>query len=283
MKKKLFNLVGIGVLALGLVGCSGAKQNADKKTSEANESTSVKIGLVGANHDVWDFVKSKLEKEGIKIEFVEFSDYNQPNVALVDKEIDLNSFQHQAFLDKFNQEKKANLVSIGDTVLAPLGIFSQKYDSVDQIPDKAQIAIPVDPTNQSRALVLLQSADLIKLDAKPGQLVTNKDIKENPKNLDIITVDASQTARNLQDVAASCINNGYAVDAGFDPVKDSIFLEPVDENSKPYINIIVARPEDKDNEIYKKIVKAYQADDTKKVIEETSKGASIPAWDGDLK
>lgn len=264
--KKLATALLLSVCALSLVACGNKK-----------DDSSIKLGVVGEKQEVWDYVVEKLKKEDINVELVKFTDYNQPNDALISGDIDLNSFQHQVFLDKFNEDRKSDLVAIGDTELAPLGIYSSKIKSVDEIKDKDRIAIPNDLTNEARALVLLQTAGLIKV--KDVDFPTLKDVEENPKNLEIIEMDASQTARSLDDVSASLINNGVATDAGFIPTKDSIFLEPVDQNSKPYINIIVSRKEDKDNEVYKKIVKAYQSEDTKKVIEETSKGSSIPAWD----
>lgn len=266
--KKLALTLILSAFALSLVACG----NTDK--------SSIKIGVVGEKQEVWDYVIDKLKDENINVELVKFTDYNQPNDALLSKDIELNAFQHQIFLDKFNEDKKSNLVAIGNTELAPLGIYSSKIKSVDEIKNNDKIAIPDDITNEARSLVLLQSAGLIKV--KNVDFPTLKDIEENNKNLEIIEMDASQTARSLDDVAVSLINNGVATDAGFIPTEDAIFLELVDKNSKPYINIIVSRFEDKDNEIYKKIVEVYQEEDTKKIIEESSKGSAIPAWDIDF-
>lgn len=271
--KKLGKLF-IGIIALGvvLVGCSTGNAKNDEKQV-------VKLGVVGANNEVWESVKDRLKDQNIDLELVEFSDYTQPNAALAEREIDLNSFQHQIFLDNYNTEHKTDLVSIGNTVSAPLGIYADKIKDVSELQDGAEIAIPNDATNGGRALLLLQSAGLIKVDPSKKQTPTVNDITENKLNLKISELDAAQTARALKDVDASVINSGMAVDAGFVPSKDAIFLEPVNDTSKPYVNIIVARKEDENNETYKKIVEAYQNDDTVKVIEETSKGSSIPAWE----
>ncbi|MHC5229621.1 MetQ/NlpA family ABC transporter substrate-binding protein [Enterococcus sp. LJL99] len=271
--KKLGKLF-IGIIALGvvLVGCSTGN-------AKNNEKQVVKLGVVGANNEVWESVKDRLKDQNIDLELVEFSDYTQPNAALAEKEIDLNSFQHQIFLDNYNTEHKTDLVSIGNTVSAPLGIYADKIKDVKELKDGAEIAIPNDATNGGRALLLLQSAGLIKVNPSKKQTPTVNDITENKLNLKISELDAAQTARALKDVDASVINSGMAVDAGFVPSKDAIFLEPVNDTSKPYVNIIVARKEDENNETYKKIVEAYQNDDTVKVIEETSKGSSIPAWE----
>ena len=273
--KKLIKLSLVLLVVAGIAaGCSKGEA---KKSDE--ETKTVKLGVVGDNTDVWDSVKERLKEEGIELEFVKFSDYNQPNTALADGSIDLNSFQHQFFLDNFNKEHGTDLVSIGNTVNAPLAIFSEKVKDVSELKDGAEIAIPNDVTNGGRALILLQSAGLIKVDEAAELTPTVSDITENKKNLKITELDASQTARALQDVDASVINSGVAVDAGLSLQEEAIFEEPVDENSKPYVNIIVARKEDANNETYQKIVDAYQTDETIKVIKETSKDTSFPAWE----
>ncbi|WP_122645405.1 MetQ/NlpA family ABC transporter substrate-binding protein [Enterococcus mediterraneensis] len=273
MKKYLkIAVAAIAFLALA-AGCSN-----QGKASEAKETT-VKLGVIGSDTDVWDDVKDRLKNEGINLEYVKFTDYNQPNAALADGSIDLNSFQHQFFLDNYNKEHGTDLVSIGNTVNAPLGIYSEKVKDVNELKKGAKVAIPNDVTNGGRALLLLQTAGLITVDPAKKQTPTVSDITENKLDLKISELDASQTARALSDVDISVINSGVAVDAGFTPTKDAIFLEPVDDNARPYVNIIVARKEDADNKTYQKIVDAYQTKETEKVIEETSKGSSIPAWE----
>lgn len=273
MKKYLkIAVAAIAFLALA-AGCSN-----QGKASEAKETT-VKLGVIGSDTDVWDDVKDRLKNEEINLEYVKFTDYNQPNAALADGSIDLNSFQHQFFLDNYNKEHGTDLVSIGNTVNAPLGIYSEKVKDVNELKKGAKVAIPNDVTNGGRALLLLQTAGLITVDPAKKQTPTVSDITENKLDLKISELDASQTARALSDVDISVINSGVAVDAGFTPTKDAIFLEPVDDNARPYVNIIVARKEDADNKTYQKIVDAYQTKETEKVIEETSKGSSIPAWE----
>lgn len=278
MKKLGGYIVALVAVLVLVVGCgSGSKEST--KESSSGKNTTVKLGVVGSDTDVWDDVQKRLKDEGIDLEYVKFTDYSQPNVALDNGDIDLNSFQHQIFLDNFNKEHGTDLVSIGNTVNAPLGIYSEKIKDVKELKDGDTISIPNDVTNGGRALLLLQTAGLIKVDPAKKQSPTVSDITENKLNLKIEELDAAQTPRSLQDVTAAIINSGVAVDAGYSPTKDAIFLEPVDETSKPYVNIIVARKEDENNETYAKIVEAYQTEETKKVIEETSKGASIPAWD----
>lgn len=271
-------IIKYGLLLVALAGVATACSKGEAKKGEGEIKT-VKLGIIGDDTDVWDDVKNRLKDEGIKLEYVKFSDYNQPNSALADGSIDLNAFQHQFFLDNYNKEHGTDLVSIGNTVNAPMAIFSEKVKDIKDVKDGGEVAIPNDVTNGGRALLLLQTAGVIKIDEKAGITPTVSDITENSKNLKITELDASQTARALQDVDLSVINSGVAVDAGFNPQKDSIFAEPVDENSKPYVNIIVSRKEDEKNETYQKIVDAYQTDETKKVIDETSKNTSFPAWE----
>lgn len=247
--------------------------------AEVLAAEKVKLGVTGDDTTVWDNVKERLEKEGIEIEYVKFTDYAQPNAALADKSIDLNSFQHQIFLDSYNEEHKTEIVSIGNTVNAPLGIYSKKVKDVKEVKEGDLIIIPDDPTNGGRALLLLQSAGLIKVDESKGYRPTVSDIVENKLNLEIKEVNASQTARSLDDTVLSVINSGVATEAGLTPAKDSIFLEPVDEKSKPYVNIIAVRKEDENNELYNKIVDFYQTEETKKVIEDHFKGSIVPAWE----
>lgn len=268
--KKWATLISIGFLAVLLAACGAS----------AGTSETVSIGVVGEDNDVWDFVADKLEsEEGITIELVRFTDYAQPNNALAQGETDLNAFQHKLFLESFNEDSGTTLVPIGDTVISPLGIYSDTLTDVVELEENDTVAIPNDLTNGGRALLLLQTAGLITVDPEAGVTPTVNDITDNPLNLDIQELDAAQTARALQDVDVSIINSGMAVDAGFVPTEDAIFLEPVNDQSEPYVNIIVAREEDAENDVYQTIVEAYQSEDTKEVIEETSEGSSIPAWD----
>lgn len=276
-KKVIFSILFV-LSIFTLTACGGNGAKSDEKKTEV-----VKLGVVGDDTRVWDSVKDRLKKDNIDLQIVKFTDYTQPNSALNEGELDLNSFQHQIFLDSYNKDSGTDLVSIGETVIAPLGIYSEKIKDVKELKDKDIVAIPNDVTNGGRALLLLQTAGLIKVDPAAKQTPTVKDITENKLNLEIKELDAAQTARALADTSISLINSGMAVDAGLIPNKDAIFLEPIDDTSKPYINIIVANAKDKDNKTYKKIVEAYQSPETIKVIEETSKGSSIPVWVTDSK
>lgn len=277
-------------LVLTLTGCGNKKEDTNSNSSASNQAKSedrfadekeIKIGVCGEKNEVLEDVAKRFEKDtGKKIKIVPFSDYNQPNEALNSGDIDINSFQHKKFLEDYNKSHKTDIVSVGDTLLAPMGIYSNKIKDVKEIKDGDKIAIPNDPTNGARALFLLQSAGLIEVEGKEGDAITIDNIKKNPKNLEIIELDASQTARNLTEVAASVINSGMAVDAGFIPTQDSIYLEDKDDPAKAiYVNIFAARKEDKDSKTLENFVKNYyQTDQTKKLIEKETKGSEIPAW-----
>ena len=278
-------------LILGLVGCSSNNEQAanndaantapETKVEEKSDSEPIKIGVVGEKNEVWEEVIKRYEEvTGKKAELVRFSDYTQPNEALASGDIDVNSFQHHLFLEEYNKEQgEEKLVAIGDTMLAPIGFFSNKIESLDDLEDGARIAIPNDPTNGPRAIFLLQEEGLIKVNGEPGDLITVDDITENPKNLEFIEMDAAQTARALDDVDIAAVNDNYALDAGLSPAEDSISLEdPHGTDTKIYVNVIATRKEDKDNEDYKELVEYYQTDETKADYDKYTNGAWIPAW-----
>ena len=281
-------------LALGLVAtltACGSNSKTEEKAAEAPKTETaekaekkddkgpIKIGVVGEYNEVLEEVIKRYEEgTGDKVELVKFADYNQPNEALLAGDIDLNAYQHYKFLDEFNADRGSDLVSIGDTMLAPIALFSNKVKSLDDLKEGARIAIPNDPSNGSRALFLLQDAGLIKVEGEPGEIVGLDKIKENPKKLEIIEMDASQTSRSLDDVDAAAVNDTFALDAGLDR-KTIIYEEnPKSDSVKQYINIIAARKEDENNERYKEFVKYYQTDETKADYERITKGSWIPAW-----
>jgi D-methionine transport system substrate-binding protein len=261
------------VLAVSTVLFAGGN-----KDTGARE-TVVKIGVVGEYNDQWNPVIEALAKEGVRIELVRFSEYVQPNRALEDGEIDLNSFQHYAYLNNEINTKGYKLSPIGDTLLAPLGLYSRKIQSVAEIKNGDKIAIPNDAVNGGRALRVLEKAGLLTIPVAAGPTPTLSDISANPRNIQFVEVEAAQTPRLLDDVTASVINGGHAVDAGLNPTRDSLALEQQSEGSQnPYINIIAARTADKDNPLYKRIVEAFHTDAVRQVILTTYKGAFIPAF-----
>ena len=285
MKKITKIALALAVL-VGFSAC-GAKDNesskdatAETKTEDKAEGTTIKIGVVGEYNDVLEKVIERYEQAtGNKVELQKFSDYSQPNEALIAGDIDLNAYQHHKFLDEFNESKGSDLISIGDTMLAPMALYSEKIKSIDELEDGAKVAIPNDPTNGSRALFLLQEAGLIKVDGQAGDLIGVDKVTDNPKNLEIIEMDASTTPRSLEDVDIAAVNDTFALDSGLDKEKSVFVEDPKSESVKEYINLIAARKEDENNEAYKEFVKYYQTEETKKDMEEITKGAWLPAWE----
>ncbi|WP_321378990.1 MetQ/NlpA family ABC transporter substrate-binding protein [Trichococcus shcherbakoviae] len=281
MKNKTFlaTLTLSASLFLAACGNAASDPSSDSSTADANEPVKVTLGVVGEVNEPWDYVIEELkEKENIEVELVKFTDYTTPNNALAEGEIDLSSFQTEIFMDNYNRDHGTELTTIGYTVMAPLGLYSEKITSINELKDGDTIAIPNDVSNEGRALILLQTAGLIKLDTAAGLVPTTEDVIENRLNLQFQTLESNQTARALQDVTASVINSGMAVDAGFIPSEDAVFLEPVTADSKPYYNVIAALSEDVDNEVFQTIVAYYQSEGTAKVIEESSKGSQFPVW-----
>jgi D-methionine transport system substrate-binding protein len=270
--KKSISLASIAILLFTLIlsGCSG------DSASGSGEEEVVKVGVNGSGVPIWEYMKEKAAKEGIEIEIVEFADYVRPNQALADGDIDLNAFQTISYFDSFVEEHNLDLVPIGSTIIAPMGIYSETYKSVEDLPKGSKVAVPQEATNLGRALLLLEEAGLIELKEGFDQSQGLEAIKENPKNLEFTPVVAAQTPRVLPDVAASIINNGVAVEAGFVPIDDSIYIEGAE--SKPFINIIAAQEKTKDNKTYKKIVELYQEDDVAEHIKKTYKDSLIPTF-----
>ncbi|MBZ9633850.1 MetQ/NlpA family ABC transporter substrate-binding protein [Clostridium sp. FP1] len=278
--KKISVLTVVALITItALVGCGSSKEVSTTPSNTPTKKQVIKLGVTGDEHVLWDKIKVKLAKEDIDLQLVNFSDYIRPNQALSDGEIDANAFQTIGYFNKFKAEHKLDLTSIGNTVLAPMGIYSKTVVDIKTLKDGAKIAIPNDASNGGRALILIQEAGLIKLRDGVGITPTVKDIIENKKNLKIIELVATQIPRSIQDVDIAAINNGVAVDAGYSPLKDSIYTEDVKKESvKNYFNIIAVKTKDKDNATLKKLVKAYQTDETKKVIQELYKGATLPAF-----
>ncbi|MGI2827118.1 MetQ/NlpA family ABC transporter substrate-binding protein [Bacillus cytotoxicus] len=270
MKKILAFALSAIVGIITLSGCS----NGDAEAKEKEKV--VRIGVTGTDGEAWSILQKKAEKEGMKIKLVEFSDYTTPNKALADGDIELNAFQHIAFLEQFKKEHKLDITAVGTTQIAPMGLFSEKYKKPNDIPNGSEIAIPNDPTNQARALKLLDAAGLLKLKKDFGLFGDPSGIAENPKKLKITPVIAQQTPRVLKDVAASVINNGVAGQAGLNPAKDPIFLEdPKNDSAKAYINIFAARTKDKDDPTIKKVIKLYHSKEVTDAIKKETKDGSI--------
>lgn len=280
MKKSLLFVLAL-VLAITVTACknendvtSDMYQNQPAETKM--ETITVKVGATPVPHaEILNLVKPALEKEGVVLEVQEFTDYVLPNVSLNDKQIDANFFQHVPYLDKFNAENNMSLVSVAKIHVEPMGAYSSKIKSVDEIKDGATVAIPNDATNEGRALLLLQAQGLIKLKDAAGLTQTPKDIVENPKNLKFQELEAANLPRALVDVDFAIINTNYALIAELNPTKDALFMEG---GESAYANIITTREDNKDSEGIQKLIKALQSEEVKKFIEENYKGAVVPVF-----
>lgn len=290
------NLKSISLVFALILGLSSCGANNEKSANDSSENKNqiehastdplsdkdvIKLGVVGENNEDWDDVAKRYKQgTGKTIEIVAFSDYREPNEALLSGDIDINAFQHKKFLSQFNEESGSDIVDIADTSIAPLGIYSSKLDDLADLEDGARIAIPDDPTNGARSLFLLQSAGLIEVEGKDGDPITVDEITANPRNFEIVELSASQTARSLDDVDIACVNSGMAVDAGFVPTEDAIYLEDHnDPNKQIYVNVIATTKENENSKVLKDLIdNYYHQDATKKIINEVSKGSSIPVW-----
>jgi len=267
LQGKIKGIFLIFITTLSLFILAGCGKNQSGKT--------VKVGICGANDPELERVAKIVKKEGINIKIVQFSDYSQPNTALAQGEIDMNDFQTYTFQSDWNKKHKTNIVSIGETVIAPMSLFSKKITSLSQLKKGDKVAIPNDVTNEGRALQLLESAGLIKLNN--AKIPSLHDITENKVGIKLSSLDAGQTAKSLDDVTAACVNSGVASDAKLNP-KNAVYREKITAKSKPYVNILSTNAKDKDNPTFKKIVKAYHTKEVADLITKDFHGYENPAW-----
>ena len=236
----------------------------------------IKVGVsVGEHAEIMEQVAKVAKDKGLNIDIIEFTDYVVPNQALNDGDLNANSFQHQPYLDNQIKDRGFDLVAIAKTITTPMGIYSEKLKSLDELPEGAKVALPNDPTNGGRALLLLQDKGVIKLADGVGLTPTPLDVTENAKNLQFLELDAAQLPRALSDADIAIINTNYALEAGLNPEKDAIAIEKADS---PYANIIVVRKGDENADWAKTLVDAYHSPEVKKYIQDKYTGAVIPAW-----
>lgn len=236
----------------------------------------IKVGVTPGPHaQIMEKVKEVAATKGLDIEILEFSDYVVPNQALNDGELNANSFQHQPYLDNQVADRGFDLVSVAKNVNFPMGVYSNKVKSLEELEDGATVSIPNDPTNGGRALLVLADKGVISVDEAKGVKVGIADVTENPKNIRIVELDAAQLPRSLDDVDASVINTNYAIEAGLNPKTDSIAIEG---EKAPYVNVIAVRSADKDAPWVKTLVESYQNDEIKAFIADEFKGAVVTGW-----
>ncbi|MFX1734552.1 MetQ/NlpA family ABC transporter substrate-binding protein [Paraburkholderia sp. A1RI_3L] len=259
---------------LKLVAVLGAATLFASGAARADET--IKVGVTGGPHaQLMDAVKTVAARNGLNIKIVEFSDYVQPNAALAGGDLDANSYQHEPYLQAQVKDRGYKIIKIADTVTFPMGIYSKRVKSLAALPVGAKIAVPNDPTNGGRALLLLQKQGLIKLRADAGLKATPIDIVDNPKKLKIVELDAAQIPRSLGDVDAAAINTNFAMEAGLKPRQDAIAIE--DPNG-PYVNIIAIREADRNKPWVAKLVAAYHSPEVKQYIETKFGGAVVAGW-----
>ena len=241
----------------------------------ANDEKTITIGVTPNPFEpLMSYMKEDFKAKGYELKIIEFTDYILPNRALENKELDANLYQHKPFLDEYNKERNTKLIPITPVIIAPIGIYSHKIKSLKELQIGAKVAIPNDPTNESRALELLEKAGYIILQ-KNKTLKTPLDIKDNPKNLQFIELKAAQLPRALNDVDIAVINSNYALDSGLSPSNDTLFKEDKDS---PYVNYVVVRSEDKDSQKIKILDEILRSDKLRTYINENYKDILIPAF-----
>ena len=266
LKKFGVVLAALFVLSLG-VGSLGVG---------SAEAAKIKLGVDGGPHEeIGELVQKLAAEKGLEVELVRFSDFILPNAALADGDIDVNSFQHLPYMEEMMKDRGYKLVSIGKTVLMPLGVYSETVKSLDVIKNGMTVAIPNDPSNGGRALLLLQDRGLIEVDPAKGLLPTVLDVTKNPHEFKFVELEASQMVRAIQDSDLSVITTNYAVESGLIPARDALFIE---SSKSPYVNIIAVREGEEGRPEFKTLVECYNSDAVKAFVDEKYKGAIVCAW-----
>ena len=285
--KKLTSLLLAGALSVGLLtGCGGGTASQPSTApqdsaapSGSTENVTLKVGATPAPHaEILEVVKDLLAEQGITLEIVEFNDYIIPNTAVESGELDANYFQHITYMNEFNESDGTHLVSAAEVHYEPFGLYAGKTDSIDALADGAQIAVPNDTTNEARALLLLEQEGLIKLKEGAGITATKADIAENPKNLDIVELEAAQITSRLADVDLAVINGNYAIDAGL-KVADALAVESADgEAATAYVNVLAVKEGRENEPAIQALAEALCSDEVKAFMEETYEGAVVPVF-----
>lgn len=272
--KKFFTSVAVcAAAAIALTGCGDDKAKEPAKMASAD--TTITVGATPVPHaDILNFIAPEMKKQGVTLKVLEFSDYVKPNMALADKEIDANFFQHKPYLDSFAKERGLKLSSLVAVHIEPMGVYSKKFKDVKSVPDGAKIAIPNDPTNGGRALRVLADAGIFGLKDGVGVNGTPADIVNNAKNVKILEMEAAVLPRTLDDVDFAVINSNFALSVGLNPTKDSLFTEAKDS---PYANIVAVRSDD-NREVLQKLKSAITSPAVRDFILEKYKGSVVPAF-----
>lgn len=284
--KKIFTLLLALTLLTSLVACNNSTGNTNKNDAETNTETNTEtqtdddnkiiIGVSPVPHaEITEALKDEFAKEGLDVEVKVFDDYVQPNLALDQGDIDANFFQHIPYLENFSKERGLNLENLGSVHIEPMGLYSDKIKSLDELKDGDEVLIPSDPSNGRRALLLLEKNGLITLKDDTKEDITEKDIDQNTKNLKFTPIEAANIPNVYKDAALAAINTNFALGAGLNPSADALAFEDKDS---PYANIIAVRKGDETKDKFQKLIKVFQSDACKKFIEDTYKGEIYPAF-----
>ena len=296
--KKLVSLLLTGALSFGLLASCGGGNSGSANTPAGNsetpagnsetpaventaslEGTTIKVGATPAPHaEILEVAKGILAEQGITLEIVEFNDYIQPNLAVGSGELDANYFQHITYMNEFNVSDGTHLVSAAEIHYEPFRLYAGETARIGGLADGAQIAVPNDTTNEARALLLLQQEGLITLKEGAGITATKADIAENPKNLDIVELEASQLPVRLGDVDMAVINGNYAIDAGL-KVSDALAVESADgQAAQAYVNVLAVKEGHENDPAIQALVEALKSDEVKTFMDETYEGAVVPMF-----
>ena len=267
-------LIILTIVLLGVFAIISCEKSSNK------ENNVVRVGFyTDSEYKIWNPVVSNLAKDGITVELVSFANTRMPNQALNNGDIDLNAFQHHAYLNDEVSNLGYDIVAIADTYISAMNIYSKNISNVSELKKGDKVAIPNDPSNEGRALKVLEAAGLIKVKPEVGDLPSISDIIENPLGLNILAVEIGSVPSYLPEVACAVINAHVAIDFGLNPGSDYIFQDnPSIYSGNAFVNLIAARTEDKDKEIYKKIIKAYQSEAVEEIYANNFKGSYLPTW-----
>ena len=283
--KRISAIVATTLLALSLTACGASGNNSGASVSSAasssaasGEDVTVRIGLTGTfNEDIWAPAAAELEKEGIHLEYVQFSNFSLPNDALNSGDIDLNAFQHHAFLENEIANYGYDITAIGDTYIVAMSIYSDKINDLSELKDGDKIAVPNDATNEGRALKLLESAGILEIDPAAGASPTIADITNYKVQVEFVEVDANLVYSTMPDVTLAVINGNYALDSGL--TADEALYKESEYTDNGYFGLIAARTEDAENPVYQRVVEAYQSQQTIDVFNDEFAGFFLPAWE----
>lgn len=275
-RKTILSVLLTGALAIGLMGCGA---NGGDKAGKAEDDKTIKIGVSPVPHkEIVEAIKPDLEAKGYKVDIVEYTDYVTPNTALEEGDLDANYFQHISYLNESNESKKLHLTYTAAIHLEPIGIYSKTAKKLEEVKDGGRVAVPNDPSNEARALRLLEAKGLIKL--KDGELITVQDITENPKNLKIEELEAAQLPRVLEEFDLVVINGNYALEAKLNPATDALALEDKDAKAaEVYRNVLAVKEGNENSQKIKDLTEALTSAKTKKFIEDNYSGSVIPTFE----